>query len=186
MQTKTRICFFALACAAMGAQMAFAGDDRPLATVSWEEFKYRCSEAKDKPLNQQGKPEHIRLQCTNVERDFVAAEPGFVPLQASRHVMTTVVSDKYDVAAMGRDYPASAAAKNQAPCLRYKEIERTIQVEKSLSCGEILGIKGDVNDYCAAALDMVKGTSPKLIETRDTGVTKDSCAGVNGGKDKFE
>src|SRR4051794_6068268 len=75
MQNKSHVCLFALACTFLGAQAALAGDDpaRPATatTITWDDFKYRCSDAKDKPLNEQGKPEHVRLQCTNVEREFV-------------------------------------------------------------------------------------------------------------------
>jgi hypothetical protein len=181
--------FALFACAAaLGAYAAHADDGGGTARqpdqITWDEFKYRCADSKDKPLNEQGRPEHIRLQCTNVEREFVPASPGTLQLEATRHVVTTVLSDKFDVAAMGKDYAPASVAQSRAPCLRYKEVERTIQVEKSLSCGEILGIKGDINDYCASALDMIKGTSPKLVETRETGNVRDTCGsgGDDGGK----
>lgn len=185
---KKRYFIFALmTCAALGASNthARANDDDghgQMNTISWDDFKFRCSDAKDKPLNQQLKPAHIRLQCTNVEREYVPSDPGVLDLGASRHVLTTVLSDKFDVAVMGKDYaPSGAAAKAAGTCLRYKEVERTIQVEKTLSCGEVVGIKGDINDYCAGALEMAKGTSPKLIETRETGAVRDTCGGGGGG-----
>lgn len=167
----------------MGSVAAHAGNDDPgqQYTISWDDFKYRCSDAKDKPLNEQGKPLHIRVQCTNVEREFVPGAPGSVPLAASRQVVTNVLSDKFNVAAMGKDYPSNSKATGS--CLRYKEVERTIQIEKTMECAEILAIKGDINDYCMSNLDSMKGTSPKLIETRDTGVVRDTCAAsTDGGK----
>jgi hypothetical protein len=180
----THFAFALMACFAVGTA-AYAGpndDVGPQHTISWDDFKYRCSDAKDKPLNEQGKPVNIRVVCTNVEREYIPGEPGSVALDSSRHVMTSILSDKFNVAAMGKDYPSTT--KGGGSCLRYKEVERTIQAEKTLSCAEILSIKGDINDYCAANLDMVKGTSPKLIETRETGSVRDTCGGVLGGGKK--
>ena len=99
---KSCFVFAILACASLCTHVALAGDgkDDPgkTDTISWDDFKYRCSDSKDKPLNEQGKPEHIRIQCTNVEREFVPGDPGVLALDAARHVVTTILSDKFDVA----------------------------------------------------------------------------------------
>jgi hypothetical protein len=168
-----------MACFAYGAHAYAGAEPEKNYTISWDDFKYRCSDAKDKPLNEQGKPMNIRVVCTNVEHEFIPSAPGSIPLEASRHVVTTILSDKFNVAAMGKDY--QAAGSKGGSCLRFKQVERTIQAEKMLSCAEILSIKGDINDYCASNLDMVKGTSPKLIETRETGAVIDTCGGQQQG-----
>jgi hypothetical protein len=161
---------------AFSAVSAFAGGTTTPGknfSVSWDEFVGRCRDADS--FDNQRAPKEIKIQCTNVEREFVTDAPGSVDLAAVRHVMTTVLSDKFNVGSMGKDYPI---ATKPGSCLRYKEIEKTITVEKQLTCAEVLAIaggKGDVNDYCASNLDMAKGTSPKLIDVRDTGAVRDTC-----------
>jgi hypothetical protein len=175
---KTSQFAFALIAAALAGPMAFAGQQDPghQHTISWDDFKYRCSDSPDKPLNEQGVPTHIKVICTNVEREFVADKAGAIPLDASRHVAAHVTSDKFDVSdAMERDYPV--AAKGAGMCPRYKEVEHQLQVERDLSCADVLSIKGDVQDYCAANVDSMKGAVAKNIQTHDTGVVINTCGG---------
>jgi hypothetical protein len=147
-------------------------------TVSWEEFKGRCANPDAYP--QQRRPDRITIQCTNVEREFVPDAPGQVDLANGRRVITTVLSDKFNVASMDNGY---ALAARPGSCLRYKEIEKTISIERPLTCSEVLGIKGEVSDFCASALDTAKGVNPKLIDTHETGNRVDSCGSAGkGGK----
>lgn len=171
-----------MACFAAGSLAHAGADEGTVYPISWDEFKYRCSDAKDKPQNMQGKPLNIKVVCTNIEREFIPGEPGSIPLEASRMVVTTVHSDKFSVAEMNKAY--SPGQKGGGTCVRYKEVERTIQGESNLSCGQILGMKSDINDYCANSLDSLKGASPKLISTRETGNVRDTCGGAAGGGKK--
>lgn len=172
-----------MACFTAGTLAHAGAEEGTIYPISWEEFKYRCSDAKDKPLNRQGKPLNIRVVCTNVEREYIPGEAGSIPLEASRMVVTTVHSDKFSVAEMNKAY-APAQGKGGGTCVRYKEVERTIQGQSNLSCEQILGMKGDINDYCATNLDSLKGASPKLITTRETGNVHDTCGSASGGGHK--
>jgi hypothetical protein len=172
-----------MACFAAGSFAHAGQDEGTIYPISWDEFKYRCSDAKDKPQNMQGKPLNIHVVCTNIEREFIPGEPGSIPLDASRLVVATVHSDKFSVAEMNKAYQP-AAGKGGGTCVRYKEVERTIQGQSNLSCDQILGMKGDINDYCATNLDSLKGASPKLITTHETGNVRDTCGSASGGGKK--
>lgn len=167
---------------------AYAGDtgpgskdgDQTKYTISFDDFKYRCSDAPNKPLNEQGKPAHIKIVCTNVDTQFVPDAQGSIPMSASRHVVTTIQSDKFDVDAMGKDYPVDAKAAGAGACMRYKEVSRTIQLTNTLGCADVLGVKGDIQDYCAANLESFKASNPKFVDQHDTGNVIDTCGGTAG------
>ena len=63
-------------------------------------------------------------------------ESGSVPLPAQRSVVTALFSDKFNVDADTKVYAEEAKGGS---CLRYKEVAKTLTVEKALSCAEILG-----------------------------------------------
>jgi hypothetical protein len=139
--------------------------------ISWDEFKGRC--ANPDSFDNQREPRAITIQCTNTEHEYVADAPGAVDLAANRHVSTAVLSDKFTVSAMEKDYPI---ATKPGSCQRYKEIAKTITIQRGpLNCADVLGIKGDINDYCASALDSAKSNNPKTIDVSDTGVRVDTC-----------
>ncbi len=123
-------------------------------------------------------PENIKVQCTDVSRAFVADASGQMPLPSSRSVTTALFSDKFNVDADTKAYPSDAKSAAAGSCLRYKEVQNTVAVEKQLTCGEILSWKGDVEDFCAANLESLKSANPKLIDTRDTGAVIDTCGGA--------
>ena len=147
--------------------------------VSLDEFKARCERPQDFDI--QRAPQNIRIQCTDDHLEYVAGTPGIVPLAGARQVQTAVLSDKFVIAGLdAKDIPVYAQS---GTCLRFKEIRKGLTIEKTLSCGEIAGIKGSLEDYCVSALDASKAGNPKMISVQDTGRLVDTCAGVQGAGD---
>lgn len=191
---KSQMLMVSMVALSLGAVSAFAGDDnaagkdggkgsgQAASAISLDEFRERCLDPNK--FIQQKQPQNIRIQCTDTQLEYVAAEPGYVPLGGARRVHSTLLSDKFVVAAGdGKDLPVIA---QKGSCLRFKEIEKTLTVERPMSCNEIVGMKATVDEYCISALDAVKGKNPKLASVRETGKLVDSCAGVMGtvpGKD---
>lgn len=147
-------------------------------SISYDEFKDRCANPDKYRGDVQRAPENIKIQCTDTVRQFVADQSGDVPLPGSRQVVTSLFSDKFDVNSQSKVYAMDAKSGS---CLRYKEVQKTLSIEKPLTCNEILSLKGDINDYCAQNLDSLKSANPKLIEVKDTGTVIDTCGGVRGG-----
>src|SRR5207245_2602610 len=111
-------------------------------TISWDEFKERCANPDKFAGDIQREPRQIVIQCSDKQREFVAAAPGEVPLPAHREVVTQLFSDKFHVDAHPTEIEL---ATKGGSCFRFKEVEKTITIEKQLSCDEILGWKGDAD-----------------------------------------
>ncbi|OFZ53795.1 MAG: hypothetical protein A2428_02665 [Bdellovibrionales bacterium RIFOXYC1_FULL_54_43] len=173
--------------AASGALAAdFALDGKPgqggpdhSRPISWEELRERC--AHPDQFDVQRAPQNIKIQCTDIRREWLASAPGEIPLPGSRNVITAVFADKFHVGASARDVPLFSKSGS---CLRFKEVEKSLTIERPISCDEILGMKGTSDDFCLSALDAAKGANPKLIEIRDTGNMINTCrdAGQGNGK----
>ncbi len=171
-------CIALLLTLALTAPAAFAGSgNEPGAhhPVSWDEFKRRCENPNG--FENQHRLVNIKILCTNTEREFVQDAPGSVELATTRKVTTALIEDKFYVNPMEREY---AMAQKPGHCPRYKEIEKTITVERGITCEEILNLKQDINDLCVDALNSAKGSTPKLIEVRDTGIRRDTCSSGGG------
>lgn len=149
-------------------------------SISFDEFKDRCANPDKYKGDVQRAPENIKIQCTDISHEFVADESGSVPLPAQRNVVTALFSDKFNVDADSKVYAEDAKGGS---CLRYKEVAKTLTVEKALSCAEILGWKDDIDTYCASNLNALKSANPKLIDVKETGAVIDTCSGIRGGKD---
>jgi len=156
------------------------GDNNgPSFTLTWDQFKAQCQDPAHSPI--QHAPENIVVQCTDVRHSYVPESSGNIPMAASREVTTAVSSNKFYVRAESDAIDTQAAV---GQCLRYKEVEASFTIEKSLSCADVLGIKGDIKDYCASSTDLVKNANPKVVNFKDTGATIDTCGAdvLGGGK----
>lgn len=148
------------------------------ASISWEELKDRCLHPEQ--FDVQRPPQNLKLQCSEARVEFVPTPAGQIAISGSRSVVSTMLSDKFHVTAGALDLPSMA---KPASCLRYKEVEKVLTLEKPMSCNEILGLKGDLGEYCTNALDRARGASPKLTQVRDTGRILDTCsASISGGE----
>jgi hypothetical protein len=151
------------------------GEGKPIFArpITWDEFKERCANPGKFP-DVQIAPQHIQFQCLDAQRDWVSDQPGSIPLAGWRMVRGAVISDKFAVADAAREFMIPTKGGS---CLRFKEVERLIKLEVPLSCGDVLGFKGGVLDYCQMATSSAKGANPKLIASRDTGRLIDTCSG---------
>jgi hypothetical protein len=140
-------------------------------SLTWEQFKESCLHPEQ--FNNQTPPLNIRLQCTDVSREFIAMAPGQVPLPGTRKVISAVFSNKYNVNAEQTDVPYAVKGGS---CMKFKEVEKTVTVDKQLRCDDILGIKSSLAEYCASNLTIAKQANPKLVDSRDTGRMIDTCS----------
>jgi hypothetical protein len=143
-------------------------------TLTWDQFKTQCADPDSTAT--QLTPKNIEIQCTDSTRQFVADSSGSVPLAATRNVTTALSSNKFQVESVTN---AVQEAADSGSCLRYKEVEQSFSIQKSLSCADILSIKGDISDYCAEQTELVKGANPKVVNVRDTGAVIDTCSGLS-------
>jgi hypothetical protein len=141
------------------------------AVVAWDEFRERC--AQPEKFDVQRAPQNIRVQCTDQRLTWMAAPPTALTLPCDRTVGGAVFSDKFYVANSERAFEISAKAGS---CHRFQEVEERISIERPVSCDEILGVKGDVHEWCASVLDGVRMTNPKLVERNETNRVFDTCA----------
>ncbi len=141
--------------------------------VSWEDFKARCADPDS--FDNQRAPKEIRLQCTSVEREYVPDAPGYFEMQSGKQVLTSLLSDKFSVSSSQHPF---VAEMKPLSCLRYKEVEKSMTIERPLTCAEVLGMKSDPAEFCASVLDHTKGSHPKLIDVRETGNLVDPCVSV--------
>lgn len=147
------------------------------ASISWEELKDRCLHPEQ--FDVQRPPQNIKLQCSETRLEFVPTPAGQIAIAGSRSIMTTLLSDKFHAVAGTADLPVQG---KPAACLRYKEVEKILTLERPMSCQEILSVKGDLTEYCTSALDRARGSQPKLMQGRDTGRILDTCsASISGG-----
>jgi hypothetical protein len=179
-QYKLAVVGLFISLSAMLVQKSFAGDNNnqpgssgPAASaraISLDEFRERC--AHPDQFDVQKAPQNIRIQCGVSEHEYVTSTSGEVPLPDTRHVTTALVADKFFVNATAQDV---AVAGKGGSCLRFKEVEKDLTIEKPLSCDDLLNMKGDLSDYCSSAIDLAKGSNPKLVQTKDTGKVIDTC-----------
>lgn len=149
-----------------------AGPGQPqAAVVAWDEFRERC--AQPEKFDVQRAPQNIRVQCTDQRLTWMAAPATALTLPCERTVGGAVFSDKFYVANSERAFEISAKAGS---CHRFQEVEERISIERPVSCDEVLGVKGDVHEWCASVLDGVRMTNPKLIERHETNRVYDTCA----------
>jgi hypothetical protein len=179
-----KIHFFALASimAITGISTFAGGSDHPVTAVSWEEFKGRCQDKSKYP--DQRSPQAIRVQCMDTMHEFVQDLSGAVAMPSVRQVATAFFSDKFRVDPLVKDF---AVTNDAGTCVRYKEVIRTFTFEMQFNCAEVLGVKGDIQDYCAEYLDSMKGGKwgkgkGGYVSEAPTGRVIDTCAasGITG------
>jgi hypothetical protein len=139
--------------------------------ISFDELKARCLHPEQ--FDVQRAPQNIRVQCAEQHREYIAAPAGEFALPNERKVFAAVLADKFAVNVEEKSIPMAAA---QGSCLRFKEVQQTMTLEKALTCDEVLNIKTDTQDYCIPVLDAAKVANPKLMVVLDTGKFMDTCA----------
>jgi hypothetical protein len=159
----------AFAAVAMSA-CAFAGSPMGSKPLNFEEFKRSCSEPAQ--FQSQIPPANIQISCKDLRHVWVPADSGTVALDEHRQVETELMSDKYHVNA---ETNAVAMPEKAGVCPRFKQLEETFTVQRSVDCSDILAYKGDLTDYCTTNLDSSKDENAKLVSARETGRVIDTC-----------
>jgi hypothetical protein len=173
----------------VGVSTAFAGTEAILGggnkggakkPVTFEEMKDRCANPYNQP-DIQRQPQEIVIRCSDVRLNWVAGKPGAVNLTGARNVTGAITSSKFDMAETSRDV---AVEGKGGTCNRFAEVQEMVAIERGLTCDELLGIKGDIIDFCAMAVDASKGSNPKLVSSVETGRVIDTCgaASITNGK----
>src|SRR5262249_178584 len=114
-----------------------AGEGKPgiQRSITFEEFKGRCEHPHDYP-DVQTPPMNIPIRCSDASSEFVASTAGSFPLEGTRQVTSAVYSHKFNIAAESRGVPVYQKAGS---CLVFKEVAKTLTIERPLNCAEILG-----------------------------------------------
>ena len=151
---------------------AFAetGTTYPINNLSWDSFKDSCVHPAE--FHAQRAPQAIKIVCKDLVHSWVPAEAGTVALGEDRAVTSEVFSDKYHV---NSTVGVVGMAGKTGACPRFKEVALTLGTERSVTCDDILGFKGDLTAYCVSVLDSTKGANAKLENTEETGMTIDTC-----------
>jgi hypothetical protein len=182
---KKRIYFvlnlIAVAAMAIPAAQAIGDDKGPIPgtgssagtpPLTWEEFKEACRNPKQ--FQQQVPPWDIRIQCTEIRREWVPnpLPPGPTTTTSTRKIISSIFSSKFHVTAEEKTESAPSKGGAAGGCIRFKEVEKTYTIERKLTCDDILTIKGTLPEYCSVILAKGSGT---LISVRDTGRVIDTC-----------
>ncbi|HAR43232.1 MAG TPA: hypothetical protein DCS07_11490 [Bdellovibrionales bacterium] len=180
---KTVFVFTAMCLAsalAVASEFQIQGQEPGLNTsrqIAFEELRARCE--RPEQFDVQKAPQNIKIQCTDIRREWVPAVPGEVPLPGMRRVVLSMFSDKFHVGASAQDVPVYSKS---GTCQRFKEIEKVLTLERPLSCAEIVGMKSSIGEFCISVLDTAKAANPKLVEVREMeGRLIDTCGGTGGG-----
>ena len=166
----------------VSAASAWAADERGNPTssptaenISLEEFQAHCANPLQFPA--QVPPSNITLHCRSLETQFVPEAPGVVATGVTRHIQAQISSNKW---AVGNNQHAEGlpAAPKPETCPRFKEVETALAHDINLTCDDVIGIKGPLEEYCAAATDRERNSNPQQITKRDTGRVIDTCSGL--------
>jgi len=145
--------------------------------ITFDELRARCE--RPEQFDVQKAPQNIKIQCTDMRREWVPAVPGEVQLPGLRRVVLSLLSDKFHVGAEAQDVPVYSKS---GTCQRFKELEKVLTIERPLSCTEIMGMKSSIAEFCISVLDTAKAANPKLVEVRELeGRLIDTCGGTGGG-----
>ena len=145
--------------------------------VTFEQFAHQCAHPEKNQV--QRAPREIRLVCTNREVNWLAAQPGIIPLAASRSVSTALLSDKFRVAGVTREAPV---VRRDGTCHRFEEVIETYTTEVPFTCeelGKTIGQdKGDPSELCLSILDEGKEKNARAVQVERTGRVVDTCASM--------
>jgi hypothetical protein len=141
--------------------------------IGYADFVKSCKSPES--YGHQRPAENIRVVCKDVQKSWQQIEAGATSVSASRNISTEVFSDKYHVALENfmievPDYSVS--------CPRLQEVISTSQIEKALTCAQVLEEVRDLKDICLEAITEAVKENPDLVEVVPTGKTFMTCEKV--------
>ncbi|MFZ4715288.1 MAG: hypothetical protein ACOYL6_16315 [Bacteriovoracaceae bacterium] len=160
-----------LACALTTVgSMAHAGE------LSYDDFVKSCQNPGS--YGHQKPPSNIRVQCKNVQKAWEPLEAGGTSLSESRIVSAEVFSDKSHVQLQSFNVTVPELT---IACPRFREVTETAQIEKAVTCEQVLADPKTLQELCTAAIDEAIAANPDIVEIVPTGKIYNICTG-NGQK----
>ncbi len=139
--------------------------------LSYEDFMKSCRDPG--AYGQQRPAENIRIACKNIQTAWQPVEAGSTTLLESRNISSELFSDKYHVAL--QDFGVTIPELNIA-CPKFREVLETSQIEKSLTCAQILAETRTLKELCVDTIDEAISQNPDLVVVTPTGKTYNSCS----------
>lgn len=150
---------------------SFAGDLLETGTLSYADFVKSCQNPGS--YGQQRPPENIRVACKNVARVWEPIEAGATMISESRNLSAELFSDKYHVIA---ENFVIAVPELNVSCPRLREVLQTSNIEKALTCAQVIAETRTLEQVCVDAIDEGIAQNPDLIVVTPTGKTFTSCS----------
>jgi hypothetical protein len=143
------------------------------ATLSYADFVDSCKNPGN--YGQQRPPEKISVSCKNVQTVWEPIEAGSTTVKESRNLSTELFSDKYHV--MLENF-VIAVPELTVACPRLREVTQTSQIEKSLTCDQVIAETRDLKTICFDAINEAIAANPDLVVVVPTGKTYSPCTPV--------
>ncbi len=150
---------------------SFAGDLPGAGTLSYADFVKSCQNPGS--YGQQRPPENIRVACKNVARTWEPIEAGSTMISESRSLSAELFSDKYHVVA---ENFVIAVPEMNVSCPRLREVIETSNIEKALTCAQVIAETRTLEQVCIDAIDEGIAQNPDLVVATPTGKTYSSCS----------
>jgi hypothetical protein len=148
-----------------------AGQNAGLKQLSWQQLQSACQNPA--AFQSQRQPAAIRLTCEDTQLVWEAEQTDQVEMDNSRRITASLSSDKYYIIRQDQSVPMSVS---QTMCPRFREVQVTYTQSFSLSCQELQGFQGNMNDFCKGRLDTAIKGNGQLATRTATGRVYDMCA----------
>jgi len=174
MKTFKSLCFTSSAAAVLITMMSLplvnagTGGD-----MTYESFLDSCKNPA--AYGAQRPPQNIRISCKNVQSTWAPIEAGGTALSETRNLSTELFSDKYHVVQQSFDVETP---EFNISCPRYREVIETSQIDKSLTCEQVLAETRGLKEICLDAINEAISANRELVEVVATGKTFSGCSGM--------
>jgi hypothetical protein len=138
--------------------------------LTFDQLKDACRNPSS--FHNQNAPSNIQISCRNLTYKWIPDPDGAMTMAIPRHVTSSIYSDKYVVGSVTE--PVGTPNQNVS-CPRFKQVSQSVETVLAVTCDQILAAKGNLTDYCTAALDNMTKSNPASIVQQDTERTIDTC-----------
>jgi hypothetical protein len=165
----------ALALALVSATAVAGGSTQGL---TFDEIRDACQNPSK--FQNQLAPSNLQITCEEHVSRWLPYLSKEMQLPRSRYIVSSLTSDKYSVSPSQH---AMDVDLQSAQCPSFKEVLEITSFTKATSCDELLGFKGDEQDFCADVCDKARQANPKMVQINDTGRVVEFCSeGMYQGK----
>jgi hypothetical protein len=138
---------------------------------SFEDMKTAClNPAK---FHNQIAPTNIHVACKDVRVAWVPNEGTSQDLDTSRKITVSLNSDKYTTNVESASVPSDAQS---VECPSFKQIRRTVETVRDVTCDDLLSFQGTSIDFCAETTDNLMQQNQDAVQTEDTGRVFNMCS----------